>query len=113
MTPRGRAPEFSSLETLAPMWPPSCTCTHTTPHFRRTNMLNVSDLTRTQSQPARRTDASAARALAELDRLPGTISGARMIQAITEGTADHDAQAAGREHAAFAAWAKENPSRLS
>ncbi|MCY1030074.1 hypothetical protein OV207_01265 [Corallococcus sp. BB11-1] len=58
-------------------------------------------------------DASAKKALANLDRKGGTVSGEDMAKAITAGTADHDGQAAGAEAKEFEKWAAKNESRLS
>ncbi|WP_208718976.1 hypothetical protein [Corallococcus sicarius] len=58
-------------------------------------------------------DASAKKALAQLDRKGGTVSGEDMARAIKTGTADHDGQAAGAEAKEFEKWASKNESRLS
>lgn len=78
--------------------------------------MDVSNTIRTHgglTRAAPATDASAAQALAELDRSAGPISGTQMIQAIARGIADKDGQAAGREHATFARWANQNQEKLT
>ncbi len=61
-------------------------------------------------------DMSAAQALNGLARdnkVPGSISGQEMMQAITNGTRDLDAQAAGKEYADIAKFVRENEQLLS
>jgi DNA gyrase inhibitor GyrI len=58
-------------------------------------------------------DTSATKALAELDKKAGTITGDEMARAIQKGTADLDGQAAGAEYDAFKNWAQANQAKLS
>jgi Holliday junction resolvasome RuvABC DNA-binding subunit len=58
-------------------------------------------------------DSSATKALAELDKKAGTVTGDEMARAIQKGTADLDGQAAGAEYDAFKNWAQANQAKLS
>jgi len=58
-------------------------------------------------------DSSATKALAELDKRPGPISGDEMARAVQKGTRDADGQAAGAEYEAFNQWAQTNQAKLS
>jgi len=58
-------------------------------------------------------DSSATKALSELDKKAGPISGDEMARAIQKGTADLDGQSAGAEYEAFQEWAKANEAKLS
>ncbi|MBN1204354.1 MAG: hypothetical protein JXB05_05470, partial [Myxococcaceae bacterium] len=58
-------------------------------------------------------DSSATKALAELDKKPGPISGDELARAIQKGTGDLDGQSAGKEFEAFRDWAQANQAKLS
>jgi hypothetical protein len=58
-------------------------------------------------------DDSASAAVEELNQKKGPISGEDMQKAIEKGAGDADGQAAGKEYEQFAAWAKQNPDKLS
>jgi hypothetical protein len=58
-------------------------------------------------------DSSATKALAELDKRPGPISGEEMTRAIQKGAGDLDGQAAGAEYTAFKDWSQVNQAKLS
>ncbi len=58
-------------------------------------------------------DSSATKALAELDKKPGPITGDEMARAVQKGTGDLDGQSVGAEYDAFKTWAEANKAKLS